>query len=73
MVNLLDQAVEAARRLPLQNQNEIAQIMLRLTEDDASGVYQLSPEERAVLAESKAQAACGEFASEADIEAIWEK
>lgn len=71
MVNLLDQAVEVARRLPLHNQNEIAHIILQLAGDNAAAAYQLSPDEQSALNTSKAQAARGDFASDEDIEAIW--
>lgn len=73
MTMLLDRAVDAVRRLPPDVQDEIAQAMLTLASDDGAGVIELTPDERSALARSRAAAACGEFATAAEVEAVWAK
>jgi hypothetical protein len=74
MTKLLDRAVEAARSLSPDAQDEIARVVLRLagTDDEASPVA-LSPEERAAVAASQAAAARGEFATDEQVRAVWRK
>jgi hypothetical protein len=73
MTQLLDSAVEVARRLPASAQDDIARVVLRLTGADDTLVAALSPEERAAIAASKAAAARGKFATEEQIRAVWAK
>jgi hypothetical protein len=70
MTKLLDQAIEAARALPPEMQDEIARAILRLAGDDEP-LYELAPEEEADLAYSLAQMERGEFASEEQVKAVW--
>ena len=74
MTKLLDQALEAARSLSPDAQDEIARAVLRLagTDDEASPVA-LAPEERAAVAASKAAAGRGEFATDEQVRAVWAK
>jgi hypothetical protein len=74
MTKLLEQALEAARILPPDAQDDIARVVLRLmgADDEASRVT-LTAEERDAVAVSKAAAARGEFASEEQIRAVWAK
>jgi hypothetical protein len=74
MTKLLDQALEAARILPPDAQDDIARIVLRLAgaDDDVSPVT-LSAEERAAVAASKAAAVRGEFATDEQIREVWAK
>jgi hypothetical protein len=74
MTKLLDQALEAARGLPPDDQDDIARMILTLvgTAGDASPVT-LTPAEEAAIAISKAAAARGEFASEDQVRAVWAK
>jgi hypothetical protein len=74
MTKLLDQALEAARGLPPDDQDDIARMILTLvgTAGDASPVT-LTPAEEAAIAISKAAAARGEFASEDQLRAVWAK
>ena len=74
MTKLLDDAVEAARRLSPTAQDDIARVVLRLagTEDDAVPVA-LSVEEQNALATSKSSAERGEFATDEQVHAIWAK
>ncbi|MGH7037950.1 MAG: hypothetical protein ACREE4_08220 [Stellaceae bacterium] len=73
MTKLLDQAVEAARNLPPDAQDDIAHVMLRLAGADNEPPVDLTPEEQAALAASKAAAARGEFATEEQVRAVWAK
>jgi predicted transcriptional regulator len=74
MTKLLDQAVEAARNLPADTQDEIAHIVLQLAgTSDETPVVMLSPEERDAIAASKAAAARGEFATDEEVQAVWAK
>ena len=73
MTELLDRAVEAARRLSPEAQDDIAHIVLRLAAADDEPGVELAPEEQAALDASKAAAARGEFATEAEIRAVWAK
>jgi hypothetical protein len=68
MTQLLDQALEAARGLPPDAQDDIARIVLRLvgTDDEAPSVT-LTPDERNAIAISKAAAARGDFATDEQV------
>jgi hypothetical protein len=72
MTQLFDRAVEAARNLPASVQDEIARLVLELAGDEQPPV-QLTDEEEASFAESLAQAHRHEFASDAEVRAIWAK
>ncbi|MGK6315010.1 hypothetical protein [Neorhizobium sp. DT-125] len=72
MTKLLDRAIEAARELPAEMQDEIAGILLRLIGEDGP-VYQLTPEEEADLKEALAEAKRGEFATEDEVRAVFAK
>ena len=72
MTTLLDRALEVARKLPAGTQDDIARVVLSLAgEDDAQAI--LSPGERDAIAVSKAAAARGDFATDADVLAVWAK
>ncbi len=73
MTKLLDDALEAARNLPPDDQDNVARIVLRLAGTDDEPPLALSPEERTVIAASKAAAARGEFATDDQIRAVWPK
>jgi len=72
MTKLLEQAVEAARALPPESQDDIARVVLRLAGNEEPPVV-LSDEERAALTLSKAAAARGEFATDDQVRAVWAK
>ncbi len=75
MTKLLDQALEAARGLSPEDQDDIARMILTLVgpAEEASPVP-LAPAEKAVVAISKAAAAArGEFATDDDVRAVWAK
>lgn len=73
MTKLLDQALEIARNLPSEAQDDIARIVLQLAGANAASTVILSEDEKSAIAASKEAAARGEFASEAQVRATWAK
>jgi len=73
MTKLLDQALEAARSLPPEAQDDIARIVLQLAGNDEALPVELSPEERAAIEASKEAASRGDFASDKQVKAVWRK
>jgi hypothetical protein len=73
MAKLLDQALEAARALPADAQDDIARVVLQLAGHEESTVVALSAEERSAIAASKAAAARGEFATDEQVRSAWAK
>ena len=73
MSTLVDQAVEALRKVAPSEQEEIARAVLRLIGHQDGVVVALSPDERAAIARSKKAASSGDFASDAEVEAVWAK
>jgi len=71
MTKLLDEAVEAVRRLPSDDQDDIARAMIQLAGSDLHAPILLSPEEREAIARSKAAADRGEFATDEQVRAVW--
>jgi hypothetical protein len=72
MTKLLDRAVEIARALPAEAQDDIARIVLRLAGND-DAVVPLSEDERAAIQASKAAASRGEFATDDELRGVWPK
>jgi len=70
MTKLLDRAVETARGLAPDRQDEIAQMMLLYAE---LPVVQLTRDEEADLAAADEEASRGEFATDEQMHAIWAK
>ena len=73
MTKLLDQALEAARNLSPDVQDDIAHVVLRLAGSDDEPPVPLTPDEQAAIAASKAAAARGEFATDDQVRAVWAK
>ena len=73
MTKLLDEAVEAVRRLPSTEQDDIARAIMQLAGSDAAPAVVLSPDERKAIARSKAAARRGEFATDEQVRAVWAK
>jgi hypothetical protein len=73
MTELLDKAIEAARELPADMQDEVAGMLLRFIGKDDGEVYRLTPEEEADIQEGLAEADRGEFASDEAVRAMWAK
>lgn len=72
MTELLDQAVATARRLSRDMRDDLARLML-LYAGVEQPMVQLTSEEEASLAESRAQAERREFASDEEVAAVWAK
>ncbi len=72
MTKLLDLAIEEVRKLPPADQDETAEMLLWSIETRA-GSLKLDSETLAAIDESLAQARRGEFASDAEIEALWKR
>ena len=72
MTKLLEQALEAVRRLPAQSQDEIARAMLHLAESDGEP-EPVAPGHLAAVLKGLAQAQRGEFANDAEVEAAFRR
>ncbi len=72
MTDLLERAVATARGLSPELQDEIARLVLAYA-DEAQSVVQLTPEEEADLAESDAEEARGDLATDDQMRALWAK
>jgi hypothetical protein len=72
MTKRLDRAIEAAKDLPAQMQDEIAGILMRFMGQDEE-VYVLTPEEEASFEKSLAQAERREFAGDEQVRAVLSK
>lgn len=70
MTKLLDQAVETARRLAPELQDEIAHMMMLYAD---LPVIQLTPEEEADLAAADQEIARGDLATDGEVRALWAK
>lgn len=73
MTKLLDDALDAARALPPDAQDDIARVVLRLARMDDEPAVAFTSEERAAIAASKAAAARGDFATDDQVRAVWAK
>jgi hypothetical protein len=71
MTIALDHAIELAKTLPPEAQDELANLILAFAEGEPT--IELSPEEEAWLQESLDQADRGEFASDDEVKAMWAK
>jgi hypothetical protein len=72
MTKLLEKALAVVRQLPPDNQNEIARAMLTLAGDD-SEPEEIDPAHLPDVLESLAQAKRREFASDAEVEAVFRR
>ncbi len=72
MTKLLDTAIATIRRLPEEEQ-DLAAEMLMIIADRANGVYALDEDEREAVARGLAEADRGDFASDDDVEAVLRK
>ena len=71
MTKLLDQAVDTVRRLPPDNQDQIARAMLSLAQSGDGEVEGIDPAHLADVLEGLAQARRREFASDAEVAAAF--
>jgi hypothetical protein len=72
MTKLLEKGIAAVSALPADRQDMIGALLLDIAETD-SRKYTLTPEQLSELELSIAQADRGEFATEAEVEAMWKK
>jgi hypothetical protein len=72
MTELLEIAVAAARELPPNRQDEMARVMLTIVAENDE-VVELTEAEIASIAESRKQAALGNFATDEQVQALWAK
>jgi hypothetical protein len=72
MTKLLQQGIEAVRALPADRQDLAGELLLALA-GMSEASYSLTPEQIDDLKISIAQADRGEFATDADIAAMWKK
>ena len=73
MTELLQQALQAVTRLPAASQEEIARAMLDLAMGNTEEPEPIDPTHLQDVLESLAQARRGEFATEAEIEAVFRR
>jgi len=72
MTKLLEEAVEKLSLLPKGRQDELARMLIDVAASDLQP-YQFTTEERAGIEEAMAQAHRGEFASDKDVAAMWNR
>ena len=72
MTQLMDSAIDALRGVPLEQQDELARVVLELAAYPRP-IYQLPPEEETDLARSGAEADRGEFATDDGVRVVWAK
>ncbi len=72
MTKLLEEAIEKIRELPNADQDEAAELLLNLAAR-ANGRIRLDDETRAAVREGRAQAQRGEFATEEEIAAVFNR
>ena len=72
MTKLLDQAIEKVRKLPEADQNDTAEMLLWAIET-RGGSIPLDDETVSAIDEGLADARRGDFASEAEIAALWKR
>jgi hypothetical protein len=72
MNKLLQEAVEKVQTLPPEMQEQAARMLLTYAGEEEP-IYELTPEELADLEEAQAEMSRGEFASEAEVKAVFDK
>ena len=73
MTNRLERAIEAARELPAEMQDEIADVLLSFIGKDDDEIYELTPEEEADLEEAEREIGRGELVGEIAVRALLAK
>ncbi len=72
MTKLLEKALEAVQRLPVDSQDEIARVMLELAQGSTEP-EPIDPAHLAAVLEGLAQAQRREFATDAEVEAAFRR
>ena len=73
MTKLFEKAVETVSQLPPEAQDEIAQAMLRLAAQDDDELEEIPVEHLAHVLEGLRQSLRGEFAPDAEVEALFRR
>ena len=73
MTKLLEHAIATARNLSPDMQDDLARLVLVFAGDDDRSPIELTDEDEAAVLRSRAEADRGDYASDADIRAIWAK
>jgi hypothetical protein len=73
MTKLLDRAIEYARELPADMQDEVASILLSFMGQDEGGTYELTPEEEAELDVADREIERGDLVGEDAVRAVLTK
>jgi hypothetical protein len=73
MTKLLEQALDAVRRLSPEEQDEIAQTILTLTANSDAEPEEIDPAHLSDVLESLAQARRRQFATDAEVEAAFRR
>jgi hypothetical protein len=73
VTKLLELAIDAARQLSADEQDDIARAIIRLAGAGDAAPAPLTAEERAAIERSKEAAARGDFASDDEVRAVWAK
>ena len=73
MTQLLEQAIEAARQLTAEEQDELARSILAFATRAGSEPVRLTERDKAAIARAREAAAQGRFATEQDVRAVWAK
>ena len=72
MTKLLKEALEKVSQLPDERQDELARMLIDTAASDLSP-YMLSDKERAEIEKALGEADGGEFASDAEVAAMWKR
>jgi hypothetical protein len=72
MTKLLDKALECVRAWPKDRQDDAARLLLAMDRRDAEP-YKLTPEERAEIDAALDEAERGEFASDQEVAALFQR
>lgn len=70
MTKLMEKAIAKLRRLPMERQDELAEVILNLAQE---ATYELTAEQVSDVQAALREADRGEFASEAQLVALWKK
>jgi predicted transcriptional regulator len=74
MTELLEKVILQVRRLPEVEQNRVAEMLMHLVlQDEAVVLEELDPETLAAINEGLEQAERGEFATEAEMDALFRR
>jgi hypothetical protein len=72
MTKLFEHAIDTVRQLPPEVQDELARVLLQLAGEDQP-VVDLTADEEAAVMRSRDAAQRGEFATDAQVRAVWAK